>query len=284
MSRLNSAVLVVLLGLGLALGCAPARAGEDPAYDAMVEAERAFARRANEIGVTAAFVEFLADDAIVFRPNPVAAKPWYAAQPKAGFALDWRPAQAEIAASGDLGYTLGPWLLRPIGKPDADPAAGHFFSIWQRGDDGRFRNVLDLGVEHGPQALAAAVDRRGPKRFGAEPLAPAAAKAREQALLRADRALVAELSTPDAHAALRAALTEDAIVLRTGSGPRQGPGGVAPFAPLAWCDLAMLRMSAAGDFGATAGWGGDPKKPFSYARAWRWTDRGWKVAADILSP
>lgn len=274
----------VSLLLALLLAAGAVHAGDDPAYDAMVAAERAFARRATEAGVTAAFVEFMAEDSIVFRPNPVPGRAWYAKQPKAGFALDWAPAQAEIAASGDLGYTLGPWLLRPLGKPDADPAAGHFFSIWQRGDDGRFRNVLDLGVDHGPQALAAAVDRRGPKTSGAAPLTPTEATARSQALLLADRDLVSKLTTSDAYAALRAALTPDAIVLRPGVGPRQGPDGVAPFAPLAWCDLAMLRMSAAGDFGTTAGWGGDPKNPYSYARAWRWTEQGWKVAADILSP
>jgi len=281
-----TAFLRLIPALALALACAAVAApgGNGPAFDELVATERAFARRAQDGGVTSAFQEFLADDSVVFAPGPMNGKTFYASRPRSTRSLIWGPAQAEVAASGDLGYTMGPWLARPLEQPEADPAAGHFLSIWRRGDDGKFHNVIDVGVDHAPQALAAAVDRRGPVATAAsmKELSPSQHSARQNALLLADRELVARLADGDGAAALADVLTDDAIVLRNGSGPRWGaralpePGDMPPM------DLVALHVSAAGDFGATAGAGGDPKRPHVYVRAWRWTDGGWRVCADAL--
>ncbi|HET7844084.1 MAG TPA: hypothetical protein VFL14_08040 [Xanthomonadales bacterium] len=275
-----------LPALALALACVAVAApagSPDAAFDELVATERAFAQRAQDGGVTSAFREFLAEDSVVFAPGPMNGRSFYAGRPKSTRAMLWGPAQAEVAASGDLGYTMGPWLARPLGSPDADPAAGHFFSIWRRGDDGRFHNVIDVGVDHAPQALAAAVDRRGPAAASAaKPLSASQQSARQNALLLADRELVARLAEGDGATALAAVLTDDAIVLRNGSGPRWGARALPDPGVLPPMDLVALHVSAAGDLGATAGAGGDPKRPHVYVRAWRWTEGGWRVCADAL--
>lgn len=270
------------LALGLACAATAAPPGSDAAFDELVATERAFAQRAGDGGVTAAFQEYLASDSVVFAPGPMNGRTFYAGRPRSTQSLVWAPAQAEVAASGDLGYTIGPWLARPLAKPDADPAAGHFLSIWRRGDDGRFRNVIDVGIDHAPQALAAAVDRRGPTGAAGAALSTSQASARANSLLLADRELVARLAEGGGAQALGAVLTDDAIVLRNGSGPRWGARALTDPGTLPPMDLVSLQISAAGDFGATAGAGGDEKSPHVYVRAWRWTDAGWRVCVDVL--
>ncbi|HVF35673.1 MAG TPA: hypothetical protein VND91_10165 [Candidatus Saccharimonadia bacterium] len=268
----------------LALASSPAAARDDD-FDALVAAERAFAATSPREGVGAAFRAWMAPDAILFRPGPKVAAAYYAAQPAQAdtVLLDWAPERAEVSASGDLGWTIGPALLRAKDKP-GEASGTHFFSIWQRNAAGEFRNVLDLGVNHEPVELSKTVARHGPRRARAEALSAAQAAVRLQELLTADRALAAKLATGAAAAAWRDAATVDAIVLRHGSLPLQGDAARAKLARQPATDLASIRIAAAGDLGATAGWGGDPAKPSLYQRAWRYEDGAWRVVVDLTTP
>jgi hypothetical protein len=76
----------------------------------------------------------------------------------------------------------------------------------------------------------------------------------------------------------------DVLVLREGSAPMIGPGQATGLASLPAMDLAVLRMSGAGDLGVTSGWGGDAKTPHVYIRVWRWIGSDWKIVADMLTP
>ena len=119
------------------------------ALPSLVEAERGFARTSVERGMRDAFLENLADDGVVFRPLPVNGKQAWRARPKPAATLIWEPAFAEAAAAGDLGYTTGPWELRPPEKAKDRPIAhGHFVSVWRRGGDGTWKVVVDLGTSH----------------------------------------------------------------------------------------------------------------------------------------
>ncbi|HET9482671.1 MAG TPA: nuclear transport factor 2 family protein [Xanthomonadales bacterium] len=273
-------LLLALAGVA----CAPAVAAGDADYEALVAAERAFAAMSPQAGVSAAFRAFIAPDAIMFRPGPVRAADYYAAPATdAPILLDWAPERAEISASGDLGWTIGPALIRPKAEPEK--AGGtHFFSIWQRNAAGEFRNVLDIGINHDPVPLSETVVRHAPTRRDAPPLSQAAAAVRLQELLSADRSLAAKLASTDAAAAWRAVATDDAIVLRNGSLPLMGAEATAKIGQLPATDLASIRLAAAGDLGATAGWGGDPAKPHVYQRAWRHVDGTWRVVVDLAIP
>ena len=258
-------------------------AEDDPDFAALVAAERAFAAMSPEAGVGAAFRAYMAPDAVLFRPGPVTAAEHYArpAGPDT-ILLDWAPERGEIAASGDLGWTVGPALLRPKAEP-AKSTGTHFFSIWQRNVAGDFRNVLDVGVSHEPVPLPERVSRHG-ARPDAPALAPGAYAVRLQQLLSADRTLAARLASDDAAAAWRGVASADALVLRNGALPRSGEDARAVIAKLPVMDLASIRLSAAGDLGATAGWGGDPASPHVYQRAWRWEDDRWRVVVDLAIP
>jgi ketosteroid isomerase-like protein len=112
----------------------------------LVEAERAFNHDAADRGVQVAFLEHLADEAVVFRPGPVPGPAYYRDHPDAG-ALSWDPSYAEVAESRDLGYTLGPYERR---TPAGEVKYGHYVSVWRKQKDGRWRVVVDGGNHHPP--------------------------------------------------------------------------------------------------------------------------------------
>ncbi len=61
-------------------------------------------------------------------------------------ALRWAPDTAVVAASGDVGYTLGHWesvLKTPAG--DSVLGRGHYVTIWRRQSDGTWKVAADIG-------------------------------------------------------------------------------------------------------------------------------------------
>jgi ketosteroid isomerase-like protein len=66
-----------------------------------------------------------------------------------GFTLTWDPYRAEIAAAGDMGYTVGRWTSE---QPDGVTTHGVYVSIWRRQPDGTWKVTMDLGnpVGDGP--------------------------------------------------------------------------------------------------------------------------------------
>src|SRR3954449_2738641 len=113
---------------------------------ALVQMERDFARTAATKGTRDAFLEFLADDGVLFQPGPVNGKKfWTERQPRKGL-LSWEPVFADISRAGDLGYTTGPWEFRANGPDDQPVAFGQYFTIWKKQADGGWKAVLDRGV------------------------------------------------------------------------------------------------------------------------------------------
>jgi len=60
--------------------------------------------------------------------------------------LTWTPVHAEMAASGDLGYTYGTYVFKAKGQ-DGKPVTGNgkYTTIWKKQSDGSWKVVLDMG-------------------------------------------------------------------------------------------------------------------------------------------
>ena len=97
------------------------------------------------------FTGFFAADAIVMPPHlPVlvgidAVRAW-ATESMAlpGFSVTWQATSAEVAASGDMGYTLGTFVFQatmPDGSTITDP--GKYTTIWEKQADGSWKVVVD---------------------------------------------------------------------------------------------------------------------------------------------
>lgn len=131
----------------------PQKNNHSPDLDSLVNTEREFARTAAQRGTRDAFLAFLADDGIVFSPEPANGKKvWQARQARPGL-LAWEPIYADISAAGDLGYTTGPWEFRPKGAEDKPVAFGNFMTVWKKQRDGTFKFMLDLGISN-PQPVS----------------------------------------------------------------------------------------------------------------------------------
>jgi ketosteroid isomerase-like protein len=142
------------------------------ALETLIEAERSFSRTSEERGIREAFLTWLAPGSVVFRPEPMDGREVYLkTDPFDPAVLTWEPEVAEVSASGDLGYTSGPYVYRP-GRRMEPTAFGHYVSVWVKRPDGSWKVKYDVGVTY-PRK-----DRPGP----AEEVATPAADKRAAAL------------------------------------------------------------------------------------------------------
>ena len=209
-------------------------------FDDMVAAERAFAADAGARSTRAAFLAALADDGLVFAPGPSNGQRVWQARPENKNRLEWAPELAEISASGDLGYTSGPWRFTPDGA-EKPAGFGHFFTIWRKGADGKWKVLIDHGISHKDVLFPEKVQRRGGLGLGEPPGWPVG---------------VAELRSADlapAGALNTRMVSADFLRLREGAVPDSRAEGQALPSKALRVDTGQI-VSAAGDLAAT--WGG----------------------------
>lgn len=123
-------------------------AQKNDSLEKLVATEKSFAKTADEKGTRAAFLEFLADDGLIFNPNPANGKEVWQSRGESIALLSWNPTFADISSNGVLGYTTGDWEFRPKGKTDQPNAFGQYMTIWRRQTDGNFKAVIDFGIKH----------------------------------------------------------------------------------------------------------------------------------------
>lgn len=136
---------VILLFVTLALGSVVFAQGD---LQKLVDTEKAFAKLAADKDTRTAFLAYMTDDAVVFNPEQTTAKPFWEARKPNNSLLSWAPNFADISNNGILGYTTGNWEWRAKGKDDTPSAFGDFITLWLRQPDGKYKWVVDLGVEH----------------------------------------------------------------------------------------------------------------------------------------
>lgn len=111
------------------------------ALDTLLDAERAFAAKAQIIGVGPAFAEYGRADAINmgagagYTESAAAIAAGFDPEPEPGKTIEWGPDFGIVSASGDLGVSFGritPKQRLPGLAPDAPVPASPFFTIWHR--------------------------------------------------------------------------------------------------------------------------------------------------------
>ena len=258
---------------------------------ALVEMEHAFAKAAAAKGTRDAFLEFLAEDGIIFQPGPVNGKKfWSERQPRKGL-LSWEPVFADVSRAGDLGYTTGPWEFRPNGPDDQPAAFGQYFTIWKKQADGGWKAVLDRGVTTEKGFPRPPLTFPGDEETwdGESKLNIAAARAD---LLKLE-AEFSKAATLNARTAFESFLARDGRVLRQNVEPAVGWSAANKLMPeagraLTW-ESAMADVSVSGDLGYTYGkfelnTRGVTLQRGSYVRVWKKLNGKWKVVVDVMSP
>ena len=253
----------LLLAASLALGLAlPAAAAKKPAPTPapltpapVVAAERAFAADGLALGIKQSFLKNMADDAIVFQPDPVNAREAVSAQSDApGPKLEWWPVWAGIAASGDLGFTTGPYAVNGTRR-------GHYVTIWKKQADGSWKWVYDGGP------ASSAKDAPGPTSTPGY-LMVAKTSAGDEA--------TAFASAQAADAALNTAASEDLVAAFTAVLVCEARVQGSPNPPAQGCTTFRTELASRGRRGVFATLGGGASSGGDLA--WTYGDADWTVA------
>jgi ketosteroid isomerase-like protein len=116
----------------------------------LLETDRAFAQASIDHGSAEAFRMYLAEDALMLPAGgtPITGREAIYERMIAGPAglLTWTPQRAEVARSGELGWTWGTYEVRPEGDLTAAPAAyGKYVNVWRTQPNGTWKVVVDTG-------------------------------------------------------------------------------------------------------------------------------------------
>ncbi len=243
-----------------------------PTVQDIVRAERDFSALSAKIGRRKAFLANFAPDCIVFAPGPVNGIKRTTADPEGQGSLTWEPTRAEIANSGDVGYTTGPWTYRIGDKV----VLGQYFSVWKVQPDGKWKVVIDAGSGNadGSQKGLTIPNRNYRPQEGSW-FGPS----ERNALFAADRTLsespkdLGKWSWPDLY------------LLQDGSLPMRGQDALKGIRTPAKETTIDGDISTSGEFGYTYGSTEREGKKGNYVRVWRKNRADeWKVAVYVSLP
>ncbi len=150
----------------LAFGCAPPAEEptvETPAVD--LEAERNAIMAADKswsesVGDTDEFLSYFADGAY-FMPygaplvqGDAIRTTWEHLVSMPGFALEWTATTADVAESGEFGYTIGTFELTSEQDGASMVTVGKYVTVWSKQADGSWKVQVDSFNTNGPPIAA----------------------------------------------------------------------------------------------------------------------------------
>ncbi|HEX5708729.1 MAG TPA: nuclear transport factor 2 family protein [Pyrinomonadaceae bacterium] len=274
---------------------APKRVDRAAELQAVVRTERAFAKTSSEKGTRAAFLVFIADDGVLFRPGPVNGREFLTAQPERAGLLAWEPTYADVSRAGDMGVTTGPWEFRAKREDERAAAHGQFMTVWGKQTDGAWKFLIDTGISHdapahAPPSLSFASDFR--QNTDRDKLDHDSVSL-ERNLLKLEREF-SKASSDDAVKAFELYADTDARLLREGHFPATTRDAARKLLPprthsLTW-EPTAARASRSGDLAYTYGTyelktSSSIAERGHYTRVWkRKPDGRWRFLIDVLNP
>lgn len=244
--------------------------------DEMIRAEKSFAAYSVLHGTKEAFLNFVDSTAIMFdKGEPKNAHELWAARENKPGVLYWWPRYAEMASSGDFGYTCGPWTFQPRTTADKVIANGFYFTIWKKNTAGEWKFILDIGTDAGPIMADTTVQvQHAETRKGVEITMLEA---------EADFIRLYKMDTVKAYALFSSA---DPLLARekTGFEDKQKLLQASTDANEGHTTFSALGsgLAPSGDLGFVYGKATLNGKKEAYLRIWRNETRGWKIALQLI--
>lgn len=116
----------------------------------LLKTDIAFSQLSEQKGRNAAFGEYADSSATMLRSfsQPVNGRNSIVevlnTHPDTGFILTWVPVRADVARSGDLGYTYGTYVLQ---FNNVDKTGGTYCTIWKKDKNKQWKFALSTGNE-----------------------------------------------------------------------------------------------------------------------------------------
>lgn len=112
--------------------------------DEVLNADIAFSDMSRQVGMKKAFLQYIDNEGTLLRPDHLPlvgadAIDFISILSDTAYTLSWNPMHAQIAKSGDLGYTYGTYQL--ILKDSI--IKGTYVNIWKKEKDGEWKFVLN---------------------------------------------------------------------------------------------------------------------------------------------
>ena len=249
----------------------------------LAAAETAFAAHSVREDMRVAFLAAFADDGVFVRDGWTNSNQWLANRPPPPIVLDWRPAYAETASSGELGLSTGPWKITSKTKADAPAQYGQFVSVWRREANGRWKVAVDLGISHAEPVLW---DRPLVTAVAAGATRPSLDLRQAEDRFAADARMSGPRSAYARHGADNLRFYRSDFAPAIGKAAAMQSPAMSD-APLVWT-VERIETARSGDFGYARGSyaaANAPAKPIGYfLRVWRVEGGNWRIAMDVVNP
>ena len=242
--------------------------------DGLVAAERAFAQYALDKNVKQAFLQFADSTGLQFAEGkPIKSTELWAKREENKTVLKWQPQFAEIAASGDLGYTTGPWTFQNTAT-DTIAGRGQYTTVWHAAENGEWKFLVDFGHSHSSSLINPAKDVTKVK-------APKKNKATQKSLIEAQEAFKL-LASINPQAAYQKYLSRQSILNFNGKLPITNTfDQLSPFNDITGgvsFNIQGSGIASSGDMGYVYGATTYKEKTDNYLHIWRHEKNGWKLA------
>jgi ketosteroid isomerase-like protein len=155
--KASAFLLVTLVFLFIPFSKKDPESGRWNLTDTLMNIDREFSGMSVSSGIKTAFTSYASDDVILMRQGhyPVTGindlKEHYSNASDDGSILKWEPVKADVAASGEIGYTFGNWQYLVKTEDGKDTTFyGNYVTIWKKQPDGSWKFVLDGGTSTPP--------------------------------------------------------------------------------------------------------------------------------------
>ena len=263
--------------------------------EALIAAENKFAGLAETTNFRNGFLQNLDSTGVVFNgAEPVNGISFYKKLPDNNELLfKWYPVYAELAGTGDIGFTSGPYII--ISNKNKDTiAGGKYFSIWKKNKEGIFKVLLDGGVNDTSYLSALFGKIQPATAAGTGKITAGNTPAGSKLFITAEKEFV-ELASIDLLKAYEKFMAKQAYLLRPDM--VTGTNKITNLETLSKTNTKSRSFDKKGSYN-TAGnsfycnYGtakmvnkvnGKDQKGY-FVQIWQYQPEGWKIIADVLQP